>query len=115
MKTETGCSKEARGAIKPYDEDYKRNAVELLIGSRRPLKQIARELGITPTTLRQWRDKRGSPTFPSVGKTDQRWSRLTMEAENNRLRDENERLKKQRDILKKALSILSDPPSGSML
>lgn len=101
---------------KRYDDEYKRNAVELLVQTRRPLKQLARELGLSSVTLRGWRDKyAGRGGEASVDKSEKRWSRLRMEAENERLRDELEKTKKQRDILKKALSILSEAPSGSML
>ena len=30
---------------KPYDEDYKRQAVDLLLSSGKPCEQLARELG----------------------------------------------------------------------
>ena len=42
---------------KPYDEEFKRNAVELLIQSGKPLKAVARELGVSDTALSNW--KRG--------------------------------------------------------
>jgi transposase-like protein len=40
---------------KPYPEAFKRRAVELLRTSRRPLAQIARELGVSTASLRLWR------------------------------------------------------------
>ena len=30
-----------------YDEEFRRNAVELLMDSRRPLKRVAEELGVS--------------------------------------------------------------------
>ncbi|MCP4645076.1 MAG: transposase [bacterium] len=39
-----------------YDEEFKRNAVELLLGGGHDLKPLARELGVCPTTLREWRE-----------------------------------------------------------
>jgi transposase-like protein len=40
---------------KPYSEEFKREAVELLRTSGRPLAQIARELGVSAESLRFWR------------------------------------------------------------
>ena len=40
---------------KPYPEEFKRKAVELLRTSGRPLVQIARELGVSTASLRLWR------------------------------------------------------------
>ena len=42
---------------KPFDEEFKRNAVDLWVHSGKPLKVIARELGISDVTLRGWRDR----------------------------------------------------------
>jgi transposase len=112
MKRGPGRPKNDERYIKPYDDEFKRNAVELLNQTRKPLKQVARELGISDTALREWRDNVDSLDSSPPGK---RWNRLKTEAENDRLREENEKLRRQRDILKKALSILSDPPPGSIL
>ena len=40
-----------------YDEEFRRNAVELLMDSRRPLKRVAEELGVSANSLRSWRDR----------------------------------------------------------
>jgi transposase-like protein len=40
---------------KPYPEEFKREAVDLLRTSGRPLAQIARELGVSVESLRLWR------------------------------------------------------------
>ena len=40
---------------KPYPEQFRREAVELLKTSGRPLAQIARELGVSTKSLRLWR------------------------------------------------------------
>lgn len=37
-----------------YDEEFKRNSVELYHSSNRGIPQLARELGIAPETLRRW-------------------------------------------------------------
>lgn len=101
-------------ARRRYDEEFKRNAVELLLSEGRDLKPLAAELGIAPATLRDWRDRylrmgEDSSQRPPRGPTS-----LETAQELRRLRQENERLKRQREILKKALGILSDPPQGGM-
>ena len=72
-----------------------RGAVALLASSGRPLMQIATELGIVPSMLRNWRDRNGGRN-PA--------------AEISRLRRENDRLRMERDILKKTGAIFSEPP-----
>lgn len=42
---------------KHYDAQFKRDAVELLLTSGRPLKRLAHELGVCDVTLRSWRDR----------------------------------------------------------
>ena len=57
-------------ARRQYMDEFKREALELLISSGRPLSQVAEELGIPPERLRAWRnrragakrDRRGAPT-----------------------------------------------------
>jgi len=39
---------------KPYPAQFKREAVELVGASGRPLAQIARELGVSTESLRLW-------------------------------------------------------------
>jgi transposase-like protein len=54
-----GKINEGRGPYmkwKSYDEEFKRDAVELLLRSGRPLKPLAKELGISDSSLRTWRD-----------------------------------------------------------
>jgi transposase len=39
---------------KAHDEEFKREAVELYLGSGKPRAQVARELGVSDGSLRQW-------------------------------------------------------------
>lgn len=92
-----------RSAKRRHDETFKKAAVELLVNSGKPPRQIALELGVSAWNLRDWK-KRYLPTPPVPARTlDQ------AEAENRALREELQRVKNQRDILKKTLGIISAP------
>lgn len=97
-----------------YDEEFKRNAVELLLRSGRPLKPLARELGISDSSLREWRDTYLGKMEGTSEISSEEASPREMAAEIRRLRRDLDRVTQQREILKKALSILSDPPPGGM-
>ena len=89
-----------------HDEAFKRAAVELLVNSGKPPRQVAQELGVSFWNLRDWK-KRYLPAPPAPARTlDQ------VEAENRTLREELQRVKNQRDILKKTLGIISAPPDN---
>jgi transposase len=96
-----------------YDEDFRRNAVELLIKSKRPLIQVCRELGVSEPTLREWKLRYLQDPRPEV-QARVKQSFRDLETENRRLREENQHLARQRDILKKAMGILSEPSRSGM-
>ena len=102
-----------------YDSDFRTEAVNLLLGSGRPLKRVAAELGITANTLRSWRDKalgkgRGAQAASAepIGRSGAPLADPAGEI--RRLQRENEYLRRQREILKKAVSILSEDPQNGM-
>lgn len=99
------------GTRRTYTQEYRDEVVDLLLSSARPLKQVARELGMNPYTLRQWRDQRvarsGEATPATTGAE-------SPEQELRRLRREVAYLQRQRDILKKAMSILGEDPHLGM-
>lgn len=101
---------------RPYDEEFKRNAVEMWASSGKSLKAIARELGVSDVTLRSWRDrilgKRGTPDRSPGGEGGATPRDLV--EENRQLRKDLERVSRQRDILKKAMGILSETSPGGM-
>ncbi|MCB1129329.1 MAG: transposase, partial [Verrucomicrobiae bacterium] len=45
-----------------YTEEFRQQAVQLLLDSGRPLDRVAAELGVSANSLRSWRDR---PTPPS--------------------------------------------------
>lgn len=100
---------------KPYDEEFKRNAVELLIQSGKPLKVMARELGVSDTMLRKWKVKQlGTMEEDRSPRGEGGATPRELAEENRRLRRELERVIRQRDILKKAMGICSETSPGGM-
>ena len=84
-----------------FDEAFKRDAVALALKGDKPLKQLARELGVSHWNLRDWKRMYGPPE--PVRSAEE------LQAELRALRRENEQLRTQRDILKKTLGILAEP------
>lgn len=93
-------------AKRVFTPEYKREALQLLESSGKPLAQVARELGISDNTLQGWKQQfkeHGQDAFPGSG------HQTPQEEEMRRLRRENEVLRQERDILKKTLVIFSKP------
>ena len=104
---------------KTYTEEFRRDAVELLTTSGRPVSQVARELGVNVNSLRAWRDRilgqSGGASLSAAGsKAKAGASAEELLDEIKRLKKENEYLKRQREILKKAASILAEDPQLGM-
>src|SRR5215468_3193556 len=96
-----------------FTDEFKREAVALLVSSGRPLSRIASELGISSSMLRNWRNGSGGrhagPARQPLPASAPH-SASDSAAEISRLRRENDRLRTERDILKKAVAIFSEPP-----
>ena len=88
-----------------FSQEFKIEAVRMVVKQGRDLFRVCEDLEIRPDMLRKWVRKfesDGNQAFPGSG-------RLKPEdEENRRLRRENERLRMERDILKKAVAICSD-------
>ncbi len=81
-----------------YDRAFKLAAVRLLGSSAKPLEQVARELGVSGSMLRRWRDQvrdHGEKEFSESGRLER--------AEVLRLQRENRDLRRANEILKKTL------------
>lgn len=94
-------STKSKSIRKTYDLEFKKQAVQLVITSGRPLTQLARELGVSPWNLRDWRER----LQPELAQQPE-----TLEAMRLRLAQlerDNLQLRQQRDILKKTLGIVS--------
>jgi transposase len=98
---------------KPYEEDYKRQAVELVITSGRTCEQVARELGCSAYSLHLWK-KQSLAQMAPVEVDGRPMSPEDLERENRALRKQVQYLKRQREILKKAISILGEEPNPGM-
>jgi transposase len=100
-----------------FTPEFKREAVALLDSSGRPLMQIATELGISPSMLRNWRalahgaaprSKAALKDLPAG--SGAALSPADQAAEIARLRRELDRTRMERDILKKAIGIFAEVP-----
>ena len=87
-----------------YDRDFKTNAVALVQGGR-TIIEVARDLGVSTWSLRQWIAQTKAGQSQSEPKTLS--GETPEQRELRRLRQDNDYLRRQRDILKKALGILS--------
>jgi transposase len=78
-----------------FTKEFKRDAVELVRTSGRPIAQVARELGVYDSTLGNWVRQDAIDRGEAEGLTTQERERLRqLEAENARLRMERELLKR---------------------
>ncbi len=100
-----------------FTPEFKREAVALLESSGRPLMQIATELGISPSMLRNWRAAvNGAVPRSKVGSrapapsTSPMTSPADQAAEIARLRRELDRTRMERDVRKKAIGIFAEMP-----
>ncbi len=84
---------------KSYSNEYKLQAVNLVLVKKQKISEVSRELGITENMLRIWRDKylaKKDEAFPGHGNLSASDERI------RKLEQENKRLREERDILKKA-------------
>jgi transposase len=85
---------------KRLTDEFRREAVRLMRESDRPVKELAAELGVSVTTLRNW--KRTVVVQKSgPGRV------LSLEEQVRQLKRENERLREEREILKKATAFFA--------
>jgi|ERR1700704_3421594 transposase len=90
-----------------HTDEFRRSVVDHLLTSGKSAAQVAREFGISPENLRQWKLRYGpaaSPVDTTAPKSPQELAR-----ENQELRKELARAIMQRDILKKTIAIVSEP------
>jgi transposase len=93
---------------KQYTVDFKLEAVRLVLAGGRPVSAVAKELGVRPDMLRQWKrqaegraGREATDIFPGHGKLP------SADDEVRRLRRENAQLREERDILGKATAFFA--------
>jgi transposase len=88
---------------KTYTEDFKAQAVDLLVNSGKPVSQIGRELGVSDKTLWNWKEK----LAPEVQKVRGKSPVSEADKEILQLRKQIKILEMEREILKKAAAFFA--------
>ena len=85
-----------------FDEEFKAQAVRLVLDEGKSVGSVARDLDLTETALREWvKRARADRTHGKTGLTTAEREELT------RLRRENRILQEEREILKKAAAFFA--------
>jgi transposase len=82
-----------------YSPEFKAEAIKLVRTSAEAVSKIARDLGVTPGTLRAWVEAARPPAAEVLTTTER--------TELKQLRRENRVLREERDILKKAAAFFA--------
>lgn len=90
-----------RRARRQFTEEFKAEAVRLCRVGDRTIKEVAKDLDLTETALRDW-VRRAEPDGEPQGTLKE-----TEREELMRLRRENKRLQMEREILKKATTFFA--------
>lgn len=85
----------------PYPEEFRREAVELVRSSGRPVSEIAKDLGVSGQSLSSWVKRAEIDSGRAPGLTTEEREEL------RRLRRENRVLREEREILKKATAFFA--------
>ena len=91
-----------RRARRTFTDEFKAGAVRLVLDEGKTVGQVARDLDLTETALREWVNRaRADRTRGRTGLT------MAEREELARLRKENRELRTERDILKKAAAFFA--------
>ncbi len=92
----------SRRARRQFDDDFKAQAVRLVLDESKSIAATARDLDLTESALRQWVERaRADRTQGRTGLTTSEREELA------RLRKENRELRTEREILKKAAAFFA--------
>lgn len=90
----------------PYTSEFRREAVQLVQNTERSIAQVARDLGISNQTLRNWIKQADVDAGRREGLSTEEREEL------RRLRRENRTLLQEREILKKAAAFFARESEG---
>ncbi len=90
----------ARRAKRVFTDEFKREAVELTRSGDRSVAQVARDLDLTESALREWVRRAQGTASPALLSGSER-------QELEQLRKENRVLRMERDLLKKAAAFFA--------
>jgi transposase len=83
-----------------YTEDFKRDAVNLVVNQGYSSGDVGRRLGVPISNVTRWVREHKARSLNGVTQRE-------IEAENRRLKKENKRLRMEREILKKAAAFFA--------
>jgi transposase len=90
----------------PYPPEFRREAVQLAQNTERSIAQVARDLGVSNQTLRNWVKQADVDAGRREGLSSEEREEL------RRLRRENRTLLQEREILKKAAAFFARESEG---
>ena len=98
----TMADTKSRRARRRFADDFKQQAVRLVLDDGKSVSAVARELDLVPSALGQWvKQAQADRTHGRTGLTSTEREELT------RLRRENRILQEEREILKKAAAFFA--------
>src|SRR5437762_14077421 len=103
MSTTMTATPKRRRPRRRFDDDFKAQAVRLVLDEGKSVGSVARDLDLTETALREWVNRaRADRTHGKTGLTTAEREELA------RLRKENRILREEREILKKAAAFFAN-------
>ena len=106
MSTPMAETTRNRRSRRRFDDDFKAQAVRLVLDEGKSIGAVARDLDLTETALREWVQRaRANRTRGRSGLTTAEREELTQ------LRKENRQLRLEREILKNAAAFFAKEPA----
>ena len=99
--TKHEVKREGVGKRRSFTEEFKREAVRLIVDERYTFRAASEALGVGEQSLRKWHGKFAPPPTPC----DENSTFQELREENRRLRRELRRAELEREILKKATAV----------
>ena len=90
----------------PFPAEFRREAVKLMRDSDKPVPQLAKDLGVSENTLRNWSRQADVDAGEREGLTSEQLEEL------RRLRRENRTLQMGREVLRKAAAFFARESEG---